>query len=75
MKQTLFIRSTGCLITKCNCRSGASEASEGTTLYNRTIKRFSDSYVLKAFSGCAEFVANILPELALTQNWCYLIGN
>ena len=24
------------------CRSGASEASVGTTLYNRTIKRFSD---------------------------------
>ena len=35
---------------KFYCRSGVSEASEGTTLNTRTIKRFSDWWVLSEFS-------------------------
>ena len=39
-----------------NCRSGASEASEGTTLYNRTIKVFARAEVgFKGNCTCPKF--------------------
>ena len=60
----------------CNCRSVASEASEGTTLYNRTVIRFSHWYVLKEFShSCAEFVCGPSVLRFLTRNWYQFIGN
>ena len=40
---------------KFYCRSGVSEASEGTTLNTRTIKRFSDWWVLSEFSVAYNF--------------------
>ena len=51
------------------CRSGASEASEGTTLYNITIKRFSRIwYVLSEFSR-TQFGCDSLSLQILSQKW------